>query len=363
MRATCRWSVGALVGGLGIGLIALTVPQAVADATPSPGSKPASGKQLSVRVFAAGTPTMSQPDDITQLGRDIFVAWQNGVGPAGQPSAAGATTSTVVEYRPSGEVIHHWALAGHVDGLSADPGMEAVIATANEDGNSSLFTIEPSSPAGQQVTHYNYNVNPLPHGGGTDAISVYRGQILISASAPTVSDGPAVYRVRLKRGEAMVQPVFFDDSSAVVANAGATERASATLALTDPDSNEVVPSASPSFAHDFVLNSQGDEEQVYVDGANGPRPHLSLLQLSQSVDDTAWVTKRNGTLYVTDGADGEVFAVTGGFRLGEALVAVTPSDANTPVNEPNYLGQLDMFSGAIRPVLTSIQAKGLLFVG
>ena len=37
-----------------------------------------------------------------------------------------------------------------------------VIATVNEDANSSLYTIDPDAPAGAQVTHYNYN-EPLPH--------------------------------------------------------------------------------------------------------------------------------------------------------------------------------------------------------
>jgi len=37
----------------------------------------------------------------------------------------------------------------------------------------------------------------LPHKGGTDAISIVNGQILIAASAPNVATGPAVYRAQL----------------------------------------------------------------------------------------------------------------------------------------------------------------------
>ena len=36
------------------------------------------------------------------------------------------------------------------------------------------------------------------------------------------------------------------------------------LALTDPDSNEVVPWAAPRFGGAFMLTSQGDKEQIYV---------------------------------------------------------------------------------------------------
>ena len=75
-----------------------------------------------------------------------------------------------------------------------------VIATVNEDLNSSLFSIDPWSG---HVTHYWYS-RPLPHHGRTDAISFYNGQMLISASAPGTTGAaapnpayPAVYSVTL----------------------------------------------------------------------------------------------------------------------------------------------------------------------
>jgi hypothetical protein len=51
--------------------------------------------------MVAGTSTesskpLSSPDDITLLGRDIFVGFQNGVGPQGQASPSGNLDSTVV---------------------------------------------------------------------------------------------------------------------------------------------------------------------------------------------------------------------------------------------------------------------------
>lgn len=54
------------------------------------------------------------------------------------------------------------------------------------------------------MTHYSYGKNPLPHNGGTDAISFYDGHMLISASAPGTAGAaapnpayPAVYWVTL----------------------------------------------------------------------------------------------------------------------------------------------------------------------
>jgi len=43
-----------------------------------------------------------------------------------------------------------------------------------------------------------------------------------------------------------IRPVFFDEARATVANSGASGRGP--LALTDPDSNEVVPSGAARFA-------------------------------------------------------------------------------------------------------------------
>jgi hypothetical protein len=343
---------------------ACVLPTALAAAPVAAAENTAPHSGLAVRVFASGTSTMTQPDDITRLDGNVYVAWQNGIGPSGQPSATGATASTVVEYRPSGHRLATWKVQGHADGLTADPARKQVIVTVNEDGNSSLFTIDPAAPAADQVRHYQYNLTPLPHGGGTDAISIYQGFILISASAPTVSNGPAVYRATLEpNGVAVLQPVFFDNSTATVANINSPSyRKRIALALTDPDSNEVVPAGSPRFADDFMLDSQGDEEQIYVDGADGPTPHLDVLELSQAVDDTAWVTNPSGILLVTDGVDNEVFAVSGAFDVGTAYVAVTPGDANKPSNHPNYLGELDLRTGEIQSVVTTIQAKGMLFV-
>ncbi len=322
------------------------------------------GTALHVNVFARGTATMTRPDDITTLGGNIFAAYQNGIGPKGQAGPTGATDSVIVEYSPSGDQLASWRVVGHCDGLTADPPNNRLVATTNEDGNSSLYVIHPST---DQLAHYTYDISVLPHGGGTDAISFYQGHMLISASAPTAGAGPAVYKVSLFGSIAYVTPLFGDESLASVANTGtAASGKLVRLHLTDPDSNEVVPLASPRFAGDFVLDSQGDQEQVYVQRTDLHRPFwnpsLSVLRLPVSINDTAWATSTHGTLYATDNKANTIYAVSGRWRLGEALVAVTPAAANVPSSAPGYLGTLNMFTAAITPLITSLQPGGLLFV-
>ncbi len=327
----------------------------------------AGGGVPQVTVVATGAGLgFTRPDDLARLGSDLFVAFQNGLGPMGQPAPDGITTSAVVGYGPGGVVRWVWRLAGHVDGLGSDPVHHRLLATVNEDGNSAFYSITPGAPAGGQVARYGYNQDPLPHGGGTDAVSVVGGNILVSASSPSPApaDVPAVYRVTLGDGVATLHPLFSDTAPAVVANVGAGEGRTVSLALTDPDSNEVVPRWASRFGGDFVLDSQGDQQQVYVSDAGGPRQQLSLLDLSTSINDTAWIGARGGTLYVTDTGADQVLAVRG-LGAGQAIVAATPSSANVPGSGPNYLGVLDAYTGQVQPLpgTASVQPQGLLYVG
>jgi hypothetical protein len=387
-------------GGLASLSLAIVGGGGVAHASPaSPPSqlKPAhtytvdtilSGMSLSHSYIPAGATSpsrepLTKPDDITRLGNHIFVGFQNGVGPQGEPSSDGNLDSTIVEMKMNGDPVGQWDIAGKADGVTADPETGLIIATVNEDGNSSVYTIDPKAgfPL-HRVKHYQYN-EALPHNGGTDAISVYHGKVLISASAPGTSGAPApqaaypaVYSIRFDRKTlvAKATPLFNDEDPATVANLQDPRFGkSVTLALTDPDSNEVVPKGA-RFGGDFMLTSQGDQEQIYVRGAGGPHQRLQVLSLSQSVDDTAWPTADRGLLYATDSTNDTVDTVSGRFVPGRPLVVATPCGSNSapatcpapPTFPANYLATLDPGTGVVTQV-TTVGASftpqgGLLFV-
>ena len=318
---------------------------------------------------AAKTEHFTQPDDIVSLGGKLYVGFQNGVGSQGEVSPSGNLDSTLVEFTPTGSVVKQWDVTGKIDGMGADSATGQVIATVNEDSKSSLYTI-----SGGTVTHYTYTPS-LPHLGGTDAVSVYNGKILISASAPGTSgkapaSAPAVYAVTLNAGAktAAVAPFFADNATATEVNAPNAGK-KVTLALTDPDSNLVVPSSSPEFAGDFMLNSQGDKELIFA-GASGK--NLQVLKISNPVDDTAWATSASGSLYTTDSSADTVDAITGSFTPGTAYTAVTPCNANSaptvcpspPAYPPNSLGTINLKTGAVGMVAINgvVAPKGLIFV-
>ena len=324
---------------------------------------------------ATRTEPLTSPDDITRLGRDIFVNFQNGVGPQGEAAPDGNLDSTIVEFTLAGREIAQWDLHGKSDGLTADPLTGEVIATINEDAHSSLYTI---NPCNRTATHYAYS-EPLPHNGGTDAIAVYHGRLFISASAPGTSGPaapnasyPAVYVVKLdaRHKIARVSPLYYDEAPAFQAN-GPAAGETADLALIDPDSNEVVPRAAAKYAGDFMLDSQADQELIF-DHLTGWHQHLTVLHLSGSVDDSAWATTRHGALYVPDATDDTVVKVSGSFTVGTMYSSVTPCDAGTapatcpaPGYPDNYLARTSMSTGVLTPVpLTgpALHTNGMIFV-
>ncbi len=310
----------------------------------------------------AHSETLSKPDDISRWGDELFVGFQNGVGPQGEPSSDGNLDGTVVEFTSRGHVLAQWDVTGKIDGLTVDPGL-GVLATVNEDANSALYLIRPYAPASDAVTRYAYSAT-LAHLGGTDAIAINDGQILISASAPGTNGAaapqatyPAVYSVTLNDSTkiATATPLFFDESSATVANVGSQYGTTTALALTDPDSNAVVPWWSPRFAGDFELTSQGDLQQVFVSGAATSHQKLSVLTLTQAVDDTAWPTSFFGSLFSTDSTNDSVDVVRGPFEPNEPMVVATPCGANTATATcpANYLATLNLATGTVTPVTVS----------
>jgi len=310
---------------------------------------------------AMKTESLSQPDDLEILGGNLYVGFQNGVGSQGEVSTSGNLDSTLGEFTPAGSLVKQWDVKGKIDGMGVDSATGQVIATVNEDSNSSLYAV-----SGGTITHYTYTPS-LPHLGGTDAVAVYNGKILISASAPGTggkapASAPAVYTVTLNSGTktANVAPLFADNATATAVNTGKKT----TLALTDPDSNGVVPSNSPAFAGDFALNSQGDLELIFS-GASGQ--NLQVLKLGQSVDDIAWATSATGSLYTTDSGVNTVDVLTGTFTPGTVFTAVTPCNANSAAatcTTPNSLGTINLKTGKIGTVAVNgpVQPKGLIFV-
>lgn len=347
LKRTSMVLVGAAVAASALASVAL--PASAADEGEA--HAPAAG--FTVKTFAP-VGTESAPDDITRMGDSVYVSFQNGVGPLGEASANGTTASTVQQFSLDGKPGKSWQVTGKVDGLTADPEHQRLLLTANEDGNSSFSTLSPEQA--KPLTTYTYS--GLTHGGGTDAVSVVNGKILVSASAPVDTSGPAAYSVALEGATAKLTPLFGDSATATAANGPQAGKAT-TLGLTDPDSNTQVPAAAPRFKNSFMLDAQADQQLIFASNPGSSKQALQVLSVAQPLDDTVFAAHSNQTLLVTDPKDNKVFSITGPFMAGEAVSTVVP-DAG-----PAYLANLDLGTGALAPIkdLASIQPKGLMFTG
>ncbi|UKA64061.1 hypothetical protein [Arthrobacter sp. FW306-04-A] len=347
LKRTSMALVGAAVAASTIASVAM--PASAADE----GESHAAPGGYTVKSFSP-VGNESAPDDITRMGDSVYVSFQNGVGPLGEPSDTGITASTVQQFSLDGKPGKSWQITGKVDGLTADPEHHRLLLTTNEDGNSSFSTLNPD----QAKPLATYAYSGLTHGGGTDAVSVVNGKILVSASAPADTSGPAAYSVALEGTTAKLTPLFSDNATAKAAN-GPQAGKEATLALTDPDSNTLVPASAPRFKDSFMLDAQGDQQLIFASNPGSGKQTLQVLSVAQPLDDTVFAAHSNQTLLVTDPKDNKVFSVTGPFKAGQAVSTVVP-DAG-----PAYLANLDLSTGALAPIkeLAAIHPKGLMFTG
>lgn len=358
----------AAVGVLPVGVLLMAafvqVGSAFASVTVAPG--------FSVSQFAAGSGATNKPDDIVRLDGKIFVDFQNGIGPHGEPGPGGITTSTVIEYDGAGNVINQWTPTGRIDGLGADPFKHLIYATANEDGNSSFYVIDPNAVAASQMRHLVYSDPTGAISGGTDAVSVDPyGNVYISASNPAGAGSNAVARATIDSptvGQVAVTKTFADNLAGVTNGNGGGP---ATLALTDPDSNAIVPSTSPRFGNSFMLDSQGDGQLVFAPlGFSASTPASAFTQLTLSapnqtthpvLDDVRWASEDGGQLFVVDQGSGAIYRITGPFQAGQSFGS-QPTDPSNPPLQSDVVN-VDLENGTESAFATGFNSpKGLLYV-
>ena len=325
-------------------------------------------------VFAHHPDGSSKPDDITTLGGLIYVTYQNDAGKDGTPVGS---FSTIIAYDSTGRSVATYTIPGRCDGLTADPTHNQILATANEDLNSSLFVITPGTV---QPKHHTYSPDPAQTGsdgsnGGTDAISVTPSGTLYVAHSnpdpklPAPNNAAAVYTMTLRGTTAQLKPLFgVNDPAAAI---GAGSGPATPMGLTDPDSNQYLPALGGGT---LIQGAQGDSKLVMATNLGSVKPTLKQLKLTNAttprhgaatpqVDDIVEVTGP-GTLYAVDqGPSALVYAMdTSSITPGTFFASQpAPSTGDLP-NDPG-LRVVDLTTGVVTPVAAGlISPKGLLFV-
>jgi len=348
-------------------VVTLAIPaRAGTAAAPGPSVQHASGPRVqqangitsppgfNVATFARPTSSRIKPDDITRLNNLIAVTWQNGVGPTGTPGSLGGN-STVTAMNPAGTVVTSWTLPGRCDGLTADPANNRILATVNEDGNTSFFVLRVgAAPLLLTIVDPSGTIT-----GGLDSITVQGSNYYVSTSNP--GSGTASVLAKVAIDEVAKTATF---SSFVNANATSTDIVAGgsgafNPALSDPDSNGVVPNGP--YAGRLYLVSEGDMQVVFVD-----TPAASSLQnekVASAPGDLAWPTSSTGTLYVTDNGTGLVSAISSNNWTVGQPVAASPIKSGETAQAGGFIGALDLTTGNMTPLVEGFKTPvGLLFV-
>jgi hypothetical protein len=301
-----------------------------------------------VSVFAQGTSSYLHPDSIDVTENYVFVGYQNITAKDGTDNK----TSTIVQYTLDGKVVDTFSVLGHCDGLRFNQETGLLWATSNEDGNPRIVTIDPVSGT---ITPYTFPTTP--HGGGYDDVIFVGGKAFIAASNPNLNSAgvnvfPALDEITLSNGQATLTPVL-------QGNATATDEVTGkpvTLNLTDPDSLSIDNHGN------LVLDSQGDGVLVTVHKPGTPAQSVTVLSLSDQVDDSLWTSgPGKGALLVVDSPQNVIYKVTNedAFHPG-TIFTEAPSDS---LPTPSIVGTIDPRSGQITPIITGLGSPtGLAFL-
>jgi hypothetical protein len=333
-------------------------------------------------AFFAGPPPIvpgslmkaTNPDDITKLDGLIYVTFQNNAGTDGTPAGS---FSTIAAYRQkTGSLVTTYKLPGRCDGLTADPRNHRLLATVNEDLNSSLYVIHPGQATPK---HYTYSPNPAQNGsdgvnGGTDAISVAPdGTLFVAHSNPETKLPPpnnaaAVYTLTLDDDTAKLTRLFGVNDNATIINPAPGGPRSAPLGLTDPDSNRFFPGDGGT----LIQDAQADSKLVLATDLDADKPTLRQLLLTNAkpsisgllatpqLDDVARVDGP-GRLFVVDQLGDAIYSIdTRNVKPGTVFVAQPAPGAGDQPNDP-ALGVVNLHTGVVSHLHTTLLSpKGLL---
>ncbi len=154
-------------------------PMGAALAMLCAGYLPASAASFTSSVFATGSAVSSTaPDSVSYGGGSLWIEYGNGA-----RSTDYSGKSTIVQYGLYGSVQNSYSIAGSVDGLKYNPSTGMVWALQNQDANSKLSVINPTTKV---VSSFTYGA-PYPASSGTrgfDDVAFLGSNVYMSQSNP-----------------------------------------------------------------------------------------------------------------------------------------------------------------------------------
>ena len=301
-------------------------------------------QSFNVQTFATGAALgTTSPDSVLVSDGSIWISYQNGADSTGLFGS-----STVVRYTPSGVVQSTWSIPGNVDGLRADPS-GLIWALQNNDGNSTLTTINPVTNSTTGYTYGNTYTN-VPNRGFDDA-AFLKGNTFLSETNPASPTDPIV--LRLTTGLSSPLQVSGILNSQFTGTNLATGLIG-TDTINDSDSLILTPSG------DLALTGEADQQIVFIHNpgqSNQSESFINLLgtdgkTITGFPDDTAYATAKSGYFILTDTGANKVYRIyASGLTVGSVFV-----DVGTE------FGSLDLSPGIVTPIWIGTSPHGLEFV-
>jgi len=293
-----------------------------------------------VRTFATGTSLGATEPDSTYFGDgSVWIAYQNGADSTGLSGS-----STVVRYSFTGAVQHTWTIAGNVDGLRIDP-TGLVWALQNNDGNSTLTTINPVTNATTLYTYGNSYTN-VPNRGFDDVVFTHRNTFL-SETNPASNSDPVVLRLTTGLSSPLQISGVLNSQFAGTNLVGGMMMSDTIM---DSDSLILAPNG------DLVLTGEADHQLVFIHNpgtATQSQSFLNLLGPSGNPDDSAFNgSATRGYFLLSDTGSNTVYKIT----------ATGLSPNMTFVDMGNEFGWVDLSTGDVTSIFNGVSPHGLVFV-
>ena len=304
-------------------------------------------------IFATGTEVTgaSQPDSLTMAGNSVFVEYGDGADSTGLLPNQGV--STIVQYSLAGKIEHTYKLPGSIDGLKYDPVSGQIFALKNQDANSHLYLINPTSHAVSGPLSYGapyvYGANSSR---GFDDVAFENGKVFLSYTNPA-STGDSVV-AELDEGNdpsgtlSLTSILRLGDTGKNLVTGAANQP----LPVADPDSLKALANGS------LILTSDHDASLTIIAHPGTAQQTASFVTLpagSSGLDDAIVPTTSSGTFYVSNAGANDVLKV--------AVTGLDTHDIYVSVGSDNAVDQLDPTTGKLTPVIVGLNSPhGLMFV-
>ncbi len=304
-------------------------------------------------IFATGGEASSatQPDSVTLGGDSVFGEYGNGADATGLKPNQGS--STIVQYSLSGQIEHTYSLPGSIDGLKYDPATGDLFALKNQDGNSHLYTIDPTTQAVSGPLDY---AAPYVYGAdstrGFDDAAFVGNQVYLSYTNPA-NTGDSVI-ARLDQGTTpsgaltLTSIVRLGDTGTNLA----TGEINQPLPVADPDSLKTLADGS------LILTSDHDASLTIIANPGTAQQSASFVTLpagSSGLDDAIVPTSDSGTFYISNAGADDVLKV--------AASGLNTNDIYVSVGSDNAVDQLDPTTGKLTPFIVGLNSPhGMEFV-